>query len=74
MDYTSTPINATFASGSTDTMINVPVTMDHIVEESETFSLSFTIPPPLSGSEVIPGNITTANATITDDTSEIDIE
>ena len=73
MDYISIPINATFASGSTDTMINVPITMDHIVEESETFSLSFTIPSPLSG-KVIPGNITTANATITDDTSEIDIE
>ena len=71
MDYTSTPISATFTPGSTNVTINVPVTMDDIVEDSETFALNFTIPATLSG-KVIPGNITTANGTITDDTSKID--
>ena len=71
MDYTSIPISATFTPGSTNVMVNVPITMDDIVEESETFALIFTIPEILSG-KVIPGNITTANGTITDDTSKID--
>ena len=47
--------------------------MDGIVEESETFRLSFTIPSLLSG-KVTPGNITSATGAITDDTSKIDIE
>ena len=71
MDYTSVLISATFTPGSTNVMINVPVTMDDIIEESETFALSFTIPALLSG-KVIPGNIITANGTITDDTSKIE--
>lgn len=71
MDYTSIPIDATFTPGSTNVTINVPVTMDAFVEDSELFALNFTIPPSLSG-KVIPGDITTANGTITDDTSKID--
>ena len=70
MDYTSTPIDATFTAGSTDTTISIPVTMDILAEESESFNLKFTIPSSLSG-KVVPGNITTAIGTITDDTSKI---
>jgi len=69
VDYTSTPIIATFTAGDDSTMISVPITMDDIAEQSETFDLSLTIPPALSG-DVIPGNISTAVGNITDDTSE----
>ena len=39
MDYDSNPIMATFTAGSTSAMVNVPVTMDSIVERGETFDL-----------------------------------
>ena len=70
VDYTSTPIIATFAANTTSTTVNVSVTKDVIAEESETFDLNFTIPLSLS-SWVIPGNITTAVGNITDDTSKM---
>ena len=69
MDYDSTPINATFTAGTTRAMVNVPVTMDDIVEEQERFNLSFTIPSSLQG-QVISGDTATANGIITDDTSK----
>ena len=70
VDYTSTPIIATFTANTNRTTINVSVTKDVIAEESETFNLNFTIPSSLSG-WVIPGNITTAVGNITDDTSKM---
>ena len=69
MDYTSAPITATFTAGTTSTTIDVPVTMDDIAEEAETFDLSYTIPPALSG-DVVPGNIAAAVGNITDITSK----
>ena len=69
MDYDSNPIMATFTAGSTSAMVNVPVTVDGIVETVETFDLSFTIPSSLQG-QVMPGAIVTAFAVITDDTSK----
>ena len=69
MDYTSTLIPATFTAGTTNTTIDVPVTTDNIVEEPETFDLTFAIPSLLSG--VIPGNIIMAVGNIIDTTSEI---
>ena len=51
-------------------MVNISVTNDSIVEESETFNLAFIIPSSLSG-RVIPGDITTATGNITDDTGNI---
>ena len=66
MDYTSTPITATFTAGTTSTSINVPVTMDDIVERPETFDLTLTIPSSLY---VLPGNIPMAAGNITDTTS-----
>ena len=54
------------------TTIDVPVTGDNIAEEMETFNLNLTIPPSLS-ERVTPGNITTATATIIDDTGKIEL-
>ena len=70
MDYISTPIMATFAAGTTSTTINVPVINDTLREGSETFDLSFTIPPSLNG-EVIPGSITAAVGNITEDSCKM---
>ena len=72
MDYTSTPITATFTAGTNSTTISVAVNMDNIAEQSETFDLSFTIPPALSG-DVVLGDITTAVGNITDATSKMRI-
>ena len=69
MDYDSNPIMATFTAGSTSAMVNVPVTVDGIVETVETFDLSFTIPSSLQG-QVMQGDRATAVAIITDDTSK----
>ena len=65
MDYTSTPITATFTPGTNSATIIIPVTKDNIAEKSEKFNLSFTIPSSLD-SRVTPGTISTATATITD--------
>ena len=70
MDYDSAPITATFTAGSISAMVIVPVIMDDIVEESESFNLKFTISPSVN-IQVIPGNITEATGLITDDTSKI---
>ena len=53
-------------AGTNSTSINVSVIKDDITEESETFNLNLIISSPL----VTRGNISTANATITDDTSK----
>ena len=69
MDYTSTPINGTFTAETTSTTINIPVNKDDTLEEPETFNLGLTIPSPLND-RVNLGAISTATATITDDTSK----
>ena len=68
MDYTTTPITATFSAGTTSTTIDVSVSIDDITEGSESFDLTFTIPSSLS--HVIPGNITVAVGNITDTKSK----
>jgi len=65
VDYTSTPITATFTAGTTSTTIDIPVTMDDIAEGSETFTLRFSIPQSLN-SLLVPGEIATTIATIID--------
>ena len=70
MDYTSTPITATFPAGATSVIVDVPVTVDNIAEQRETFDLSFTIPSSLSG-QVSPGRITEAVGVILDDTRKL---
>lgn len=70
MDYSSTPINATFAVRTSTVTVNVPVIKDNIVEPSEAFNLGFSIPLSLS-SRVIPGSPNTATGIINDSTSKI---
>ena len=70
MDYTSTPITATFPAGATRVTVDVPVTVDNIAEQRETFDLRFTIPSSLSG-QVSPGRITEAVVAILDDTRKL---
>ena len=65
MDYTSTPITATFAAGMANTTVNVPVTKDEILEPSESFDLTFTVTPMLS-TRVLMGNPNTATGNIID--------
>ena len=69
MDYDSTAINATFTAGYTSAMVNVPVTVDGIVERPETFDLRFTILSSLQR-QIMPGVNTTAVGIILDDTSK----
>ena len=65
IDYSSTPIKATFAPGFSSTTVNILIMEDDIVESSETFSLSIIIPSSL-GSQVLPGRLNTAIGRITD--------
>ena len=70
MDYTSTPIPATFPIGAVSTTVSVQVTKDDIVEEVEAFNLNISIPSSLSG-QVILGNTTNATCNIIDDTGKL---
>ena len=70
MDYISVPITTTFTAGTTITTVNVAVIMDDILEKSETFDVTFTIPPSLKY-QVIPGAISEAVGIITDSTGNI---
>ena len=65
VDYNSTPINATFVVGSTNATINVPVTRDSILEQSETFRLNLIIPASIRG-RIHPGSSSTATGNISD--------
>ena len=69
MDYTSTPVIATFAAGTANTTVNVPVTKDEILELSESFSLTFTVPFMLS-TRVLVGDPNTATVNIIDSTGK----
>ena len=69
MDYTSTPITATFTAGTNSTTIGIPVTIDDIAEGPETFDLTLTIPSSLGS--VSDRIIARAVATITDDTGKL---
>lgn len=66
VDYESTPVDAIFVAGTTRATINISLTTDNILEQSETFDLSFIIPPSLHG-QVLSG-INKAVVNITDDT------
>ena len=60
---------ATISAISTSTTVNVPLINDSIAEGLETFDLSITIPPSLSG-QVELGTITEAIGNIIDDTGK----
>ena len=69
MDYTSTPITATFTAGTTSTTIDVPVTRDNVAEGQELFDIGLTIPSSLSG-DVVLGSVTAASGSIIDNTGK----
>ena len=50
-------------------MVNIPVTVDSIVEGNETFSMSLTVPSSL-GPGITTGTITSATVTIIDTTGK----
>ena len=66
MDYTSTPITATFTAGANSTTINIPVIMDDIVEGTEIFKLHIIVPS--SENDTILGRQNTAIVHIYDST------
>jgi len=66
VDYASTSITATFTTGTNSTTINIPVTMDDIVEGTEMFNLGIIIPS--STEDVILGKQNTAIVHIYDST------
>ena len=61
---------ATFTAGTNSTTVTVPLINDSIAEGPETFDLTITIPPSLSG-QVELGTITEAVGYIIDDTSKM---
>ena len=69
MDYDSTPINATFTAGSTNTTVNITVILDSVAERDELFNLNFTIPSSLKD-KVLFGHTTSTTCTIIDNTSK----
>lgn len=73
MDYTSAPINVTFLAGATNAKVAIPVTVDNIVEETESFTITIIIPSSLKD-QVTPGNITEVIGIITDDSGKVILE
>ena len=69
MDYTSTPLVATFVVGTNRTEISIPITEDEIIETEEEFELIFTIPLSISD-VIIAGTNMTATGVIIDSTGE----
>ena len=65
-DFNTTPLTATFASDSSTSSVMVPVIVDNIVEMTEEFTLTLTVPM-LRG--ITAGSITTATGMIVDTSS-----
>ena len=70
IDFDSAQTIATITAGSTIGAVNISVANDSIVEGSETFNMSLTVPPSL-GARITAGNITKITATIIDTSSEL---
>ena len=66
IDFNSNQLTATFTGGSPMSSVRVPVTIDNIVEVTEEFTLTLTVPM-LRG--ITPGSITMATGMIVDTTS-----
>ena len=66
VDFNSNQLTATFTGGSPMSSVRVPVTIDNIVEVTEEFTLTLTVPM-LRG--ITPGSITMATGMIVDTTS-----
>ena len=68
VDFNSTTLTATFASGMTMSNVSVPVIVDGIVEEHEEFDLTLNVPSSLNPSITV-GTRNRAIGVITDSTS-----
>ena len=69
MDYTSTPLLATFSVETTGIEISIPITEDDIIEPLEEIELIFTIPLSISN-VIVAGTEMTATGVIIDSTGE----
>ena len=69
VDFITTTLTATFASGMTMSNVSVPVIIDSIVEGPEEFDLTLSIPPSLSPA-ITAGGRDIATGVITDSTSK----
>ncbi|XP_065910088.1 uncharacterized protein [Dysidea avara] len=67
VDYTSTPLLATFSVGTTGIEISIPITEDDIIEPLEEIELIFTIPLSISNA-IVAGTEMTATGVIIDST------
>ena len=65
VDFNTTPLTATFASGSRRSIVRVPVIVDAIREEQEEFDLRLDVPSSL-GPAITAGDRITATGVITD--------
>ena len=72
IDFDSAPQTVTIFAGTNSSAINITITRnDNIVETNESFIMSFTIPPSL-GPGITTGAVTSAAVTIIDTSSELD--
>ena len=69
-DFNPTTQTVTIVAGTNSSMVNIPVTVNNIVEGDETFSMSLTVPSSL-GPRIVAGAITSATVTIVDTSSEL---
>jgi len=69
VDYTTTPLPATFFVGTNKTEISIPINEDHIIETDEEINLIFTIPLSISNL-IIAGTEMIATGVIIDSTGE----
>ena len=69
VDFITTTLTATFASGMTMSNVSVPVIVDSIAEEHEEFKLTLSVPSSL-GPGITAGNRDMATAIIIDSTSK----
>ena len=72
VDFITTTLTATFASGMTMSNVSVPVIVDSIVEKSEEFDLALNVPSSLSPA-ITAGSRDSAEGVIIDSTSKCSI-
>ena len=66
MDYTSTPVVATFAKGTSLATIQVPIIDDNQFERDEDFRAAISVPGNITGAKVTKGTKDEAQVTILD--------
>jgi len=66
-DFTPNTLTATFGPSDTETSVFVPITNDEILEQTETFNISLSIPPASQAVGINLGSPSTAIGQIKDD-------